>query len=70
MSGNVAKFLLLTALIFVLGGCSTYVSQLEGQAFEPVDPEVLLVSEQTTNGSIFRTGQSGLFATDQRARRV
>ena len=54
----------------VLVGCSTYVSQLEGQAFEPVDPAVNLASEQPSNGAIFRSGQSGLFATDQRARRV
>ena len=52
------------------GGCSTYVSQLEGQAFEPVDPAVNLASEKPSNGAIFRSGQSGLFATDQRARRV
>ena len=62
---------MVTALLTqVLAGCSTYVSQLEGQAFEPVDPAVNLASEQPTNGAIFRSGQSGLFATDQRARRV
>ena len=60
-----------TALLTqVLTGCSTYVSQLEGHAFEPVDPAVNLASEQPSNGAIFRSGQSGLFATDQRARRV
>ena len=60
-----------TALLTqVLAGCSTYVSQLEGQAFEPVDPAVNLASEQPPNGAIFRSGQSGLFATDQRARRI
>ena len=53
-----------------LGACSTYVSQLEGRAFEPVDTPVSLASEQPSNGAIFRAGQSGLFATDQRARRV
>ena len=47
----------------------TYVSQLEGQAFEPVD-QCNLADEQPANGAIFRAGQSGLFATDQRARRV
>ena len=60
-----------TALLTqVLTGCSTYVSQLEGQAFEPVDPAVNLASEQPSSGAIFRSGQSGLFASDQRARRV
>jgi flagellar L-ring protein precursor FlgH len=66
----ISKFLAFTLLMQVLAGCSTYVSQLEGQAFEPVDPAVNLASEQPTNGAIFRSGQSGLFATDQRARRV
>jgi len=70
MSPIISKFLAFTLLMQVLAGCSTYVSQLEGQAFEPVDPAVNLASEQPSNGAIFRSGQSGLFATDQRARRV
>jgi flagellar L-ring protein precursor FlgH len=70
MSSSISKFLVTALLTQVLAGCSTYVSQLEGQAFEPVDPAVNLASEQPTNGAIFRSGQSGLFATDQRARRV
>lgn len=70
MSSFISKFLLAALLTQVLAGCSTYVSQLEGQAFEPVDPAVNLASEQPSNGAIFRSGQSGLFATDQRARRV
>ena len=70
MSSFISKFLVTALLMQVLVGCSTYVSQLEGQAFEPVDPAVNLASEQPSNGAIFRSGQSGLFATDQRARRV
>jgi len=70
MSSFISKFLVTALLTQVLAGCSTYVSQLEGQAFEPVDPAVNLTNEQPTNGAIFRSGQSGLFATDQRARRV
>ena len=70
MSSFVSKFLVAALLTQALAGCSTYVSQLEGQAFEPVDPAVNLASEQPSNGAIFRSGQSGLFATDQRARRV
>ena len=70
MSSFISKFLVTALLTQVLAGCSTYVSQLEGQAFEPVDPAVNLASEQPSNGAIFRSGQSGLFATDQRARRV
>jgi flagellar L-ring protein precursor FlgH len=70
MSSFISKFLVTALLMQVLAGCSTYVSQLEGQAFEPVDPAVNLTNEQPTNGAIFRRGQSGLFATDQRARRV
>ena len=70
MSSFASKFLVTALLTQALAGCSTYVSQLEGQAFEPVDPAVNLASEQPSNGAIFRSGQSGLFATDQRARRV
>lgn len=70
MSSSISKFMVTALLTQVLAGCSTYVSQLEGQAFEPVDPAVNLASEQPSNGAIFRSGQSGLFATDQRARRV
>ena len=70
MSSFTSKFMVTALLTQVLAGCSTYVSQIEGQAFEPVDPAVNLASEQPSNGAIFRSGQSGLFATDQRARRV
>ena len=70
MSSFASKLVVAALLTQTLGGCSTYVSQLEGQAFEPVDPAVSLASEQPANGAIFRAGQSGLFATDQRARRV
>ena len=60
-------------LIFVflaMTGCSTYVSNIEGQAFAPIDPPLKLSSPQPANGSIFHSSQNGLFATDQRARRV
>ena len=69
-SSFLSKLLATTLLTQALGGCSTYVSQLEGQAFEHVDPAFNLASEKLSNGAIFRSGQSGLFATDQRARRV
>jgi flagellar L-ring protein precursor FlgH len=70
MSSFASKLFVAAVLAQSLAGCSTYVSQLEGQAFEPVDPAVSLASEKPSNGAIFRAGQSGLFATDQRARRV
>ena len=70
MSSFASKLFFAAVLTQSLVGCSTYVSQLEGQAFEPVDPAVSLASEEPSNGAIFRAGQSGLFATDQRARRV
>jgi flagellar L-ring protein precursor FlgH len=70
MSSFLSKFITVLTLAFVFGGCSTYVSQIEGQAFEPIDPAVNLAAEEPMNGAIFRSGQSGLFATDQRARRV
>ena len=70
MFSSVSKFVVAVLFAKALTGCSTYVSQLEGQAFEPVDPAVSFVNEKPSNGAIFRAGQSGLFATDQRARRV
>ena len=70
MSSFVSKFTIAALVAQALGGCSTYVSQLEGEAFEPVDPAVSLANEEPSSGAIFRAGQSGLFATDQRARRV
>ena len=70
MSSFLSKFITVFTLAFVFGGCSTYVSQIEGQAFEPVYPAVNLAAEEPMNGAIFRSGQSGLFETDQRARRV
>ena len=70
MSSSLSRFIAVSTLAIVLGGCSTYVSQIEGQAFEPVDPAVNLAAEEPMNGAIFHSGQSGLFATDQRARRV
>ena len=65
-----SRFITASTLGLMLGGCSTYISQIEGQAFEPVDPAINLAAEQPMNGALFRRGQSGLFATDQRARRV
>jgi flagellar L-ring protein precursor FlgH len=51
-------------------GCSTYVANTEGQAFKPVEPPVDLALSEPSNGAIFQSSQNGLFATDQRARRV
>ncbi len=70
MTSCVLKLITISALSYSLSGCSTYVSQLEGQAFEPVDPPLEFASSMPANGAIFRKGQSGLFATDQRARRI
>ena len=70
MSPFASIFFVAAVLTQSLAGCSTYVSHLEGQAFEPVDPAVSLASEKPSNGAIFQAGHSGLFATDQRARRV
>ena len=62
---------LLPTLMFSLtAGCSTYVAQIEGQDFEGVSPPVIIASSKPSNGAIFHSSQNGLFATDQRARRV
>ena len=60
----------LISVFLAMTGCSTYVSNIEGQAFAPIDPPVKLSSPRPANGSIFHSSQNGLFATDQRARRV
>ena len=54
----------------ITGGCSSYVAEIEGQAFEAVSPPVTIASFKPSNGAIFHSSQNGLFATDQRARRV
>ena len=54
MSSIASKFFAVVILTQALGGCSTYVSQLEGQAFEPVDPAVNLASEQPAKTCINR----------------
>jgi flagellar L-ring protein precursor FlgH len=70
MTSSFLRLIILSAFSYALSGCSTYVSQLEGQSFEPVDPPIAFANNQSPNGAIFRKGQSGLFATDQRARRI
>ena len=54
MYSSVQKFVIAVFLAKALTGCSTYVSQLEGQAFEPVDPAVSLVSEKPSRLRAFR----------------
>jgi flagellar L-ring protein precursor FlgH len=57
--------------IFILtAGCSSYLAEVDGRAFEAVNPPVAIASPQPSNGAIFHSSQNGLFATDQRARRV
>ena len=60
----------LPLLCLLASGCSTYVAESDGQAFMPVEPPVDLALSEPSNGAIFQSSQNGLFATDQRARRV
>ena len=60
----------LTFVCLFTTACSTYVADNEGQAFMPVEPPVDLALSEPSNGAIFQSSQNGLFATDQRARRV
>ena len=69
MKDNFLKSALAFVCLFATG-CSTYTAKHEGQAFMPVEPPVNLALSEPTNGSIFQSSQNGLFATDQRARRV
>ena len=67
-----ASFKLMCLVIFggVVSGCSTYTEQVVSQSFKPAEMPVILATSTTTNGAIFQPGRSGLFPTDQRARRI
>ena len=69
MNHNFLKPVLILVCLFTTG-CSTYAEKNEGQAFMPVEPPVNLALSEPSNGAIFQSSQNGLFATDQRARRV
>ena len=69
MNHNFLKAVLILVCLFTTG-CSAYVEKNEGRAFMPVEPPVNLALSEPSNGAIFQSSQNGLFATDQRARRV
>jgi len=54
----------------MLSGCSTYREQAMSESFQPPEIPTPMANSKTTDGSIFRSGNGGLFAKDQRARRV
>lgn len=54
----------------LIGGCSTYTEQVVSQSFQPAEAPVILAKSTNMNGTIFQPERSGLFATDQRARRI
>ena len=64
------KLVSLVILSGVIGGCSTYTEQVVSQSFQPAEAPVILAKSTDMNGAIFQPGRSGLFATDQRARRI
>jgi len=64
------KFAFIAILGGLIGGCSTYTEQVVSQSFKPAEMPVILAKSTTTNGAIFQPGRSGLFPTDQRARRI
>jgi len=66
----VFKFISVTALVGLVTGCSTYTEQVVSQSFQPAETPVILAKPTNMNGAIFQPGRSGLFATDQRARRI
>jgi flagellar L-ring protein precursor FlgH len=66
----VFKFISVTALVGLVAGCSTYTEQVVSQSFQPAEAPVILAKPTNMNGAIFQPGRSGLFATDQRARRI
>jgi flagellar L-ring protein precursor FlgH len=64
------KLVSLAILGGMIGGCSTYTEQVVSQSFQPAEAPVILARSTAANGAIFQPGRSGLFATDQRARRI
>ena len=65
-----SKFASLVILFGLVTGCSTYTEQVVSQSFQPAEAPVILAKSTNMNGAIFQPGRSGLFATDQRARRI
>jgi len=70
MYKSVTPILFFAVVMANLSGCSTYVSEVQGRGYEPFDPPLKIAGATSSSGAIFQAGQSGLFATDQRARRV
>ena len=70
MKNSVFKFISVAALVGLVTGCSTYTEQVVSQSFQPAEAPVILAKSTNMNGAIFQPGRSGLFATDQRARRI
>ena len=66
----VFKFISVAALVGLVTGCSTYTEQVVSQSFQPAEAPAILAKSTNMNGAIFQPGRSGLFATDQRARRI
>ena len=66
----VFNFISVAALVGLVTGCSTYTEQVVSQSFQPAEAPVILAKSTNMNGAIFQPGRSGLFATDQRARRI
>jgi flagellar L-ring protein FlgH len=64
------KLVSLAILGGLVAGCSTYTEQVVSQSFQPAEAPVILAKSTNMNGTIFQAGRSGLFATDQRARRI
>ena len=65
-----SKFVSLAILGGLVSGCSTYTEQIVSQSFQPTEAPVNLAKSTNKSGAIFQPGRSGLFATDQRARRI
>ncbi len=58
-------------LLIGLSACTTYVEDRASAEFEPVFPTVELATDNLNKtGSIYQSGQAGLFSSDRRARKV
>ena len=65
-----SKLALVAILSGLIAGCSTYTEQVVSKSFQPAEAPVIFAKSTSMNGAIFQPGRSGLFATDQRARRI
>ena len=65
------KIIIFLISFLILGGCATYVEEVNNQQFKPLRPSFEEFERaEPSNGSIYSTSSSGLFSSDRRAKKV